>query len=750
MKRALFSAVNMLGCATGVAIHTLPASAQQWEFLGPAPISWFGGSSGRISAVAPSATDSDRIYVGGADGGVWRTIDGGSTWEPITDHMPTTAIGALVTDPSNDHIVYAGTGEANYANHSRYGLGVFKTTDGGTTWAHLAESTFAGRCFSKIVIDPTNTSVLYASVTRAGGFPALAAAKEHPGMNGPVGVFKSIDAGVSWTRLTNGLPDLIATDIAISSDGSTLIAGIGDIFGDPDNGVYRSTDAGATWQKPTAGLPAQTVGRVSVGTAPSNPDVVYALFANPSSSSGGSAANIGGFRSIDAGNTWSSFGSVNQATYGWYLSCVGVNPSDENTVFFGGLDMARITNGSSANVTPPHVDCHAIAFDANGNLLAGDDGGLHRSLNLGNDWDSLNDGLGVVQFYAGISTHPTNENIVFGGTQDNGTNARTSATTSWLTVNGGDGGWTRIDQHQPNIWFAESQGTGALVRSTNSGQSFNGAGSGLSGRNCFLPPYVLDPVAANVVYYATHRIHKRTFGSTGWDVISGDLTKGAGAIRTLAVAQSDPTVLYMATNDGNVGVSTNSGVDWTIVLTDNPGWPRVTREISIHPTQPNIAYLAGAVFGQPHVRRTTNFGQSWETLDGNLPDVPVNVVEVDTRTDPPMLYAGADDGVYRSVNDGATWVRFGQMLPHVPVIDLILDTARDRIVIGTQGRGAWLMDLAVCYADCDNNATLNIFDYICFANAYATGSSAADCDNNGTLNVFDYICFGGDYAAGCP
>ncbi|MCA9277741.1 MAG: hypothetical protein H6815_03035 [Phycisphaeraceae bacterium] len=731
-------------------VVSVSAHAQQWESLGPAPISWFGGSSGRISAVAPSTTNADRIYVAGADGGVWRTTDGGATWQPLTDHMPTTATGALAVDPTNDMIVYAGTGEANYANHSRYGLGVFKTIDGGDTWSHHAETTFAGRCFSKIAIDPNNTDVLYASITRAGGFPALAAAKEHPGKDGPVGVFKSIDAGVTWTRLTNGLPDLIATDIAISTDSTTVFAGIGDIFGDSGNGVYRSIDAGASWQKMTSGLPASVVGRVSVATAPSNSDVVYALFAQPSNSTGGGAFNLGGYKSINGGDTWTTYGDVSQSSYGWYLSCIGVNPADENMAFYGGLDMERVTQSGSATITPPHVDCHAVAFDANGHLLAGDDGGLHRSLNFGNDWESVNDGLGVVQFYAGVSIHPLDANVVIGGTQDNGTNARYDGSQSWTTVNGGDGGWTRIDQQQPNIWFAEAQGTGNLSRSTNSGQSFGSAGGGLSGRNCFLPPYVIDPSSLNTVYYATHRIHKRTFGSTGWQVISGDLTKGAGAIRALAISPSNPDVLYMATNDGNVGVSTNAGVDWTVVISDNPGWPRVTREISTHPTEPGTAYLAGAVFGQAHVRRTTNYGQSWETLDGNLPDVPVNVVDIDPRTSPPTLYAGADDGIYRSTDDGVTWVRFGQNLPHVPVIDVIMDIARERIVIGTQGRGAWVMDLSSCIADCDGNALLNIFDYICFGNAYAMGSLQADCDGNGVLNIFDYICFGNAFAAGCP
>jgi hypothetical protein len=188
------------------------AAAQQAVELGPAPTGGYGGSAGRISAVACSPTDADLLFAAGADGGVWRTTDGGVTWTPLTDHMPTTAIGALAVDPADERIIYAGTGEANYANHSRYGLGLLRSADGGDTWNHLGEDVFAGRCFSKIVIDPSDTRVLYASITRAGGFPELAAAKGHPEAEGPLGVFRSSDSGQTWTHLStaqSGLPGAV-------------------------------------------------------------------------------------------------------------------------------------------------------------------------------------------------------------------------------------------------------------------------------------------------------------------------------------------------------------------------------------------------------------------------------------------------------------------------------------------------------------------------------------------------------------
>ncbi|MFG0315197.1 MAG: WD40/YVTN/BNR-like repeat-containing protein, partial [Phycisphaerales bacterium] len=158
----------------------MASSVLAQENLGPAPIVNSGGLTGRVSAVVADPVDENRYFLTGADGGVWRTLDGGASWTPLTDTMPTQAMGALAMDPTNSDVLYAGTGEANYANHSRYGLGLYKTDDGGETWLHLAEDVFAGRCFSKIAINHENPQVLFASITRAGGFPELAAAKGHP------------------------------------------------------------------------------------------------------------------------------------------------------------------------------------------------------------------------------------------------------------------------------------------------------------------------------------------------------------------------------------------------------------------------------------------------------------------------------------------------------------------------------------------------------------------------------------------
>ena len=470
---------------------------------------------------------------------------------------------------------------------------------------------------------------------------------------------------------------------------------MGRIFGHPDNGLYKSIDGGDTWNQLGGGLPSSSLmGRSSVSVAPSQPDRLYALVTQPASATGGGASTEGAYRSDDGGASWtrlSNLGSI-QSSFGWYLAVVGIDPSDADRVVFGGVSMRRSTNAgaSFATITPPHVDTHAAVFDAAGRLIVGDDGGVHRSTNFGTSWAALNDGLGTVQFYAGLSLDPNDPDVVLGGTQDNGTNLRQAAGLGWTQVFGGDGGWTEIDPSNSNRLFCEFQGTGNLYLSTNGGASFNFTGNGISGsdRNAFLPPFLIDRTNPSRMLYGTHRIWRSTNGGATWAPASSDLTLGAGAIRALAQAPSDPQVVYAVTNDGNVQVSTDGGVNFQLVLTDHPGWPRVTRELTIHPSDPSTAYLAGSAFGVTQIQRTTDGGQSWLPFDANLPDVPVNVIAIEAASagSPERVFAGADSGLFVTSDDGQSWRPFGIGLPNAPVIDLRLDLPRRRLVASTQGR----------------------------------------------------------------
>lgn len=734
------------------------AHAQTWTELGHARTGSSGYQNvGRVSAVACSKTNSSLYYCAGADGGVWKTTNGGTSWTPLTDQAATTSMGSLAIDPTNENIIYAGTGEANFANHSRAGQGILKSTDAGATWTLLAQNTFAGRCISRIAIDHLTPTTLYAGVTRAGGFPAPAAAKGHPLANGPRGVFKSVDAGVTWTQLgggNTGLPQLDCTDLVLDPvDPTVMYAAIGFIFGDATNGIYKSADSGATWTKLAGGLPSSP-GRIALAIAPTNRNRLYALIANPADATGDLATTRGAYRTDNAGSSWTNLniGSI-QSSYGWYLCTIRVSNTDQNLVYAAGLDMYVSTNsgGSWSGIGVPHTDCHDVRFDASGRPVIGCDGGLFRRNT--SSWSNLNTGLGIIQYYAGLSTHPTNDQIMIAGAQDNGTLLRTGASLSWEWVGDGDGGWTQIDQTNPNIMYSEYQGAGSLFKSTNGGASFTFIGSGISGRDCFEAPYLIDPANHNRLIYGTERVWESLNAGSSWHTLSGDLTAGgSAAIRSLAIAPSDSHYVYAATNDGRVLVSTNFGATFTIIRQNNPGWPRVTRELCVDPDNAQTLYLAVASYGTTQVLRTRNAGATWESLDGGLPDVPVNVLAVDNRSALPRLFAGTDAGVYVSIDEGASWAPFtttgAGAIPNACVIDLRLETARHRLVAATQGRGAWSVPV-YCPADVDQNGFVNGDDFDRFADDFEQGLPAADFDRNGFVNGDDYDQFAAAFEWGC-
>jgi photosystem II stability/assembly factor-like uncharacterized protein len=681
--------------------------SDQWEELGPAPIGGTQAYTGRVSAIGVSASNPELYYVGGADGGVWKSVDAGASWRPLTDHLPTTAIGAIAVDPTNDQVVYAGSGEANFANHSRYGLGLYKTTDGGENWDVLAADIFSGRCFSRIVIDPTNTNILYAAITHAGGLPSfdfnIAAARGHGGAQLPLGVWKSLDGGNTWSQLTNGIPgDLSATDLIMdTANASILYAGIGHVFGDSRNGIYKSINGGSGWNKLGGGLPNTDVGRISLATTPANSIRIYASIVRACDSSGGGASTLSVYRSDDSGLSWVSKypGSIH-ATYGWYLNVIIASPSNPDIAFVGGLYLYRTTNGGDSWTDVmgiQHVDFHALIFDAQERLLSGNDGGVYRSSNLGDQWTVLNNDLGIVQFYAGISVDANDPSTIYGGSQDNGTIKKIgNEKDDWIILLGGDGGYTGIKPDDSSIVFAEYQQTGNLFKSNNYGSNLTRSATGIdvTDPNCFVPPYEFDPGNPDYMYYATNRFYKSINTGDSWAVISNDLTGGNGAaVRGFAIAPSDSSVIYAGTNDGRILVSFDGGSNWELRLINIPGWPRIMRQFAVDPANHLNAFLAVSFFGVDQILMTQDGGINWISMDNNLIDIPVNTICLDPRYGLQVLYIGTDSGVFHSTDSGNTWELYGQGLPHCAVNDMKIDAVNNHLIIATQGRGMWMIDI---------------------------------------------------------
>lgn len=709
-SKAFWESVPPLVPRLGTKAGARTADTDEWRELGPAPLSAGGDrNTGRAASIAAPAGLSNRYYLGAASGGVWESINGGRSWRSLNRPLPFLAIGALAVDPGNHRALYAGSGEANIAYHSLYGLGLYRSFNRGRTWRVLAPEVFSGRTFQRLVVSPFDSRVIWAAVGRAGGtFRGFEGGRDHPRAQGRTGIFRSRDRGLTWRHLRarNGLPAAAASDVDLDPvEANRIYATIGDVWGLARNGVYRSTDGGESFTPVLTSLTAgETFGRVTLAIAPSDPDRLYALVTRPASRattggfSPGGASVLGLWRSDDGGDTWTRFTPANfMGGQGSYNSTVVVDPEDPDTVFLGGVQMLRSTDAGETyfDVTPVHVDHHETVFDGAGRLLVANDGGVNRSDDLGNTWVALNEGLGLVQFYPGLSLHPTNPDVVLAGTQDNGTNLRLSDSRDWVAVFGGDGGYTAINPDNPDVMFVEFQGTGNLFRSADGGLGFDVSATGIApgDRNCFLPPFVFDPNDSSRMLYATHRIYESTDGGVTWRAISDDLTSGAPwAVHSLAIAPSNSNVAYALTNDGRVLVSSNGGAVWDLVLEDVAGWPRVTRQIAVDPGRPSQAYVADMGFGGRRLSATLDRGATWREIGDGLPDVPVNTVAVHREGNRRLIFAGTDAGVFLSRNFGRTWREFGT-LPKAPVMDLVVDAARDRLVASTLGRGAWSIAL---------------------------------------------------------
>jgi sugar lactone lactonase YvrE len=672
-----------------------------WTPLGPAAeISGTQRWSGRVAGVAAHPADPNTLYMASSGGGVWKTIDGGQSWQPLTDDQMTLTMGAIAIAPSSPDVIYAATGEANNSGDSYYGRGILKSSDGGVTWTLLtANGAFDRRSFTRIVVDPADANTVYAAVASGAN-----------GLAGNRGIWKSTDGGANWINTTAAISTTVSfSDVQIDPNQPNIIYAA--VYGGSTvGGVYKSTNRGTSWSQLKGVSGAAPASRISIAVAKSNSQVLYVSTAN------GTDGTLYSFmRSDDGGATFTNLtsGTPNymggQGTYDMPLI---VDPSDSATVYAGGQAGANgVIKSSDSGVTwsgigsTPHPDHHAFTFDANGKLIDGDDGGVWRleSVNPGGAvWKSLNAQINTIEF-VGITTHPTDPSIVLGGSQDNGTSMFTGLP-GWRLTDGGDGGFVKISRTNGSRVYHQipvgSAGVNFFRRSDNGGLSWTtktGNGTIPTANQAFYAPFILDPNNGDRVVYGGNQLWETMDGAETWTAISTVGSNGwnsttIATVSAIALSASDVNTVYASINGAVYGTTTH-GAQWQQCSGFGGGLVTNAADLQVDPLNSQTVYAAVANFNTVgNVFVSADGCGSWTNISGNLPGLPVYTIQLDPRSG--AIYVGADDGVYVSADHGASWARFGAGLPHVRVRQLDLNTTLDILAAGTYGRGVWEISTA--------------------------------------------------------
>lgn len=693
-------------------------SAMQWRGIGP-----YRG--GRVTAVAGVSSQQHTYYFGACGGGVWKTEDGGLSWENISDgYFATGSVGAVAVSEWDPNVIYVGMGEAPIRGNVSHGDGVYKSLDSGKTWKHMGlEQTLQ---ISRIRIHPRDPDLVY-----------VAALGHVYGPNEERGVFRSRDGGETWEKILYRSEKAGAIDLIMDPNNPrVLYASIWEAYrtpyslvsGGPGSGLFKTTDSGDSWTEISRnpGLPKGILGKIGVAVSPVRTDRVWAIV---------EAGDGGVFRSDDGGETWMKLNEERRLRQrAWYYSRIYADTQNPETVYVLNTGFYRSVDGGR-NYTPirvPHGDNHDLWIDPNDNkrMINSNDGGANVSYNGGGSWTGQ-DNQPTAQFYHVITDNQF-PYWVYGAQQDNSTVRIASRTTGsgidreyWHSVGGGESGHIAPRHDNPNIVYAGSYG-GLITRwdyKTRSSRVISpwpenpmGWGAGdLKYRFQWTAPILVSKFDSDVLYHCAQVVFKSTNEGQSWQVISPDLTtndkskqqKSGGPITkddtsveyyctifALAESQFNPEILWAGSDDGLVHITRNGGRTWDNITPEQlPEWSMISM-IDTSTFAPGRAYIAADRHRlddfAPYIYKTEDFGKSWMKITNGIPDGAfVRVVREDPERKG-LLYAGTETGVYVSFDDGRNWQSLQLNLPVVPIRDMVVK--EDDLVAATHGRSFWILD----------------------------------------------------------
>ncbi|NQZ75123.1 MAG: glycosyl hydrolase [Ekhidna sp.] len=727
-------------CALSLAVICLPllSDAQKKEDKKPPlyDVAWNSLSfrsigpaftSGRIADFAVNPDNPSEFYVATAAGGVWKTTNKGLNFKPVFDDQGSYSIGVVEMDPNNHNVIWVGTGENNNQRSVAYGDGVYKSMDGGKSWEHkgLKESEHIGM----IAIDPTNSDVVYVAATG----PVWSA-------GGDRGLYKTTDGGDSWTKILDISVHTGIHEVHLDPRNSNIVYAVSHqrrrhvftyISGGPESTIYKSTDGGQNFRKIAKGLPGGDLGRVGLDISPANPDVIYAVVE--------AQEDKGGFyRSTDLGESWERRSKY--VSSGNYYQEVIADPVDVDLVYvmntFAGVSEDGGKTFKNVGEKNKHIDNHALWIDPRNPsyLLNGNDGGVYESYDRGKTWRFFPN-LPVTQFYKLAVSTDYPFYYVYGGTQDNFTLGGPSQTTettgisnrNWFVTWLGDGFEPHVDPTNPDIVYSQSQ-YGNLMRFDRSSGAVKNIVPQAPDKDYSYnwnwdAPLLVSTHDNKRLYYASDRVHRSDDMGQSWKEVSGDLTRGIdrnklkvmgkvwpmdavaknasttpfGNIVALAESPLDENLLYAGTDDGLIHMSIDGGQNWTR-YSKFPGVPDTTyvNEIIASAHDKNTVYAAFNNHKRgdfkPYLLKSTNMGKSWSAINANLPDRGSVYAIAEDPEAANLLFVGTEFGCFATLDGGSYWQKLSKGLPTVAVRDINIQEREKDLVLGTFGRGFYVMD----------------------------------------------------------